>query len=53
MVKNMLIKFHQAVKTKPECIIFYRDGVSEGQFHHVMMYELDAIKKACEELKKC
>ena len=53
MVKNMLNKFHQAVKTKPQRIIFYRDGVSEGQFHHVMMYELDAIKKACEELKKC
>ena len=53
MVKNMLIKFYQAIKTKPQRIIFYRDGVSEGQFHHVMMYELDAIKKACEELKKC
>jgi len=40
MVKGMLIKFYQNVKIKPQRIIFYRDGVSEGQFHHVMMYEV-------------
>lgn len=51
MVKNMLIKFYQAVKTKPQRIIFYRDGVSEGQFYNVMIYEFDAIKKACAELE--
>ena len=40
MVKNMLIKFYQSVRVKPQRIIFYRDGISEGQFHHVMMYEV-------------
>lgn len=52
MVKGMLIKFYQSVKIKPQRIIFYRDGVSEGQFHHVMTYEVDAIQKACMSLEK-
>jgi len=50
MVKNLLVKFYQAVKTKPQRIIFYREGASEGQFHHIMMFEVDAIRKACMEL---
>ena len=40
MVKNMLIKFYQSVRVKPQRIIFYRDGISEGQFYQVMMYEV-------------
>lgn len=50
MVKALLIKFYQSVKTKPARIVFYRDGASEGQFYHIMMYEVDAIRKACMEL---
>lgn len=51
LVKNTLIKFYQNVKTKPERIIFYRDGLSEGQYHHVMMYEVSEMKKACASLE--
>ncbi len=29
----------------------YRDGVSEGQFYQVLLYELDAIRKACASLE--
>ncbi|KAJ4981793.1 hypothetical protein NE237_032630 [Protea cynaroides] len=32
-------------------IIFYRDGVSEGQFYQVLLFELDAIRKACASLE--
>ncbi|KAG8043018.1 hypothetical protein GUJ93_ZPchr0092g38062 [Zizania palustris] len=32
---------------KPARIIFYRDGVSEGQFSQVLLYEMDAIRKIC------
>ncbi|XP_062226457.1 protein argonaute 1B isoform X2 [Phragmites australis] len=29
----------------------FRDGVSEGQFYQVLLYELDAIRKACASLE--
>ena len=32
---------------KPHRIIMYRDGVSEGQFTHVLQHELTAIREAC------
>ncbi|KAJ7732588.1 argonaute-like protein [Mycena maculata] len=34
----------------PKRLIFYRDGVSEGQFQQVLDQELPLIKAACEEL---
>jgi eukaryotic translation initiation factor 2C len=34
----------------PKRLIFYRDGVSEGQFRHVLDLELPLIKEACKEL---
>ncbi|XP_014671419.1 PREDICTED: protein argonaute-2-like isoform X2 [Priapulus caudatus] len=51
MVKNLLIKFYKANRQmKPERIIFYRDGVSEGQFMQVLQYELMAIRATCQSL---
>ncbi|GLB33868.1 putative argonaute family protein [Lyophyllum shimeji] len=35
----------------PKRIIFYRDGVSEGQFKQVLEQELPALKRACETQK--
>ena len=35
MVKEMFIQFYQTTRFKPSKIIFYRDGVSEGQFQQV------------------
>ena len=35
MVKELLIQFYKSTRYKPTRIIFYRDGVSEGQFRHV------------------
>ncbi|KAI4988120.1 hypothetical protein ZWY2020_029750 [Hordeum vulgare] len=35
----------------PQRIIFYRNGVSEGQFYQVLLYELDAIRNACASLE--
>jgi eukaryotic translation initiation factor 2C len=35
----------------PKRIIFYRDGVSEGQFKQVLDLELPLLKKACAELR--
>ncbi|PPQ98553.1 hypothetical protein CVT24_004044 [Panaeolus cyanescens] len=35
----------------PKRIIFYRDGVSEGQFKQVLEQELPLLKKACADLR--
>ncbi|KAF4619813.1 hypothetical protein D9613_005017 [Agrocybe pediades] len=35
----------------PKRIIFYRDGVSEGQFKQVLEQELPQLKRACQELQ--
>ncbi|CAM0905571.1 unnamed protein product [Alopecurus aequalis] len=53
MIRELLVAFYkQNNSRKPERIIFYRDGVSEGQFAEVLMYEMDAIRKACQSLEK-
>lgn len=52
MAINLLKRFYNATRgKKPEKILFYRDGVSEGQFEHVLKYELDALRAACLELE--
>ncbi|GAB4842677.1 argonaute 1B [Ancistrocladus abbreviatus] len=51
MIKELLISFRRSTGHKPQRIIFYRDGVSEGQFYQVLLYELDAIRKACASLE--
>ncbi|KAK7470584.1 hypothetical protein VKT23_002008 [Stygiomarasmius scandens] len=58
MAKNILsmyMSYRQNVEKKgpkpaPKRIIFYRDGVSEGQFQQVLDQELVALKGACKEL---
>ncbi|VAH28018.1 unnamed protein product [Triticum turgidum subsp. durum] len=52
MMRELLVSFFQKTKHKPSRIIFYRDGVSEGQFAQVLMYEMDAIRKACASLQE-
>ncbi|XP_020258663.1 LOW QUALITY PROTEIN: protein argonaute MEL1-like [Asparagus officinalis] len=52
MIRELLISFRRATNQKPHRIIFYRDGVSEGQFSQVLLYEMDAIRKACQSLEE-
>ncbi|KAM7283687.1 protein argonaute-2 [Ixodes scapularis] len=51
MVMELLKAFREATRHKPEHIIFYRDGVSEGQFAEVRDLELQAIRDACLSLQ--
>uniref|UniRef100_A0A0E0CTI7 Piwi domain-containing protein n=1 Tax=Oryza meridionalis TaxID=40149 RepID=A0A0E0CTI7_9ORYZ len=51
MIRELLISFKRSTGEKPQRIIFYRDGVSEGQFYQVLLYELNAIRKACASLE--
>ncbi|KAL0363901.1 UNVERIFIED_CONTAM: protein argonaute 7 [Sesamum angustifolium] len=47
MVGEILDDFYQELNQLPARIIFFRDGVSETQFHKVLEEELQAIRKAC------
>ncbi|PVV02580.1 hypothetical protein BB560_002963, partial [Smittium megazygosporum] len=51
IVRDQLIAFYRATKHKPAKIIFYRDGVSDGQLSHVMSSEVQAIRDACALLE--
>ncbi|CEP19097.1 hypothetical protein [Parasitella parasitica] len=52
MTKEMLKRFYKRNRQKPRNIIFYRDGVSEGQFQAVLDCEVAAVKAACASLEK-
>ncbi|KAL8035487.1 hypothetical protein ABFS82_12G097200 [Erythranthe guttata] len=47
MVTEILEDFLHELSKLPTRIVFFRDGVSETQFHKVMHEELKAIKEAC------
>jgi len=52
VTKSLLLKFFASNKgRKPEKIIMFRDGVSEGQFLTVLAKELIDIRSACNELE--
>lgn len=51
MVKELLRAFYKNTGgKKPEKIIFYRDGVSEGEFNKVVNDELKQVRQACEDI---
>ncbi len=52
MAKAHLIAFFRSTHEKPVKIIFYRDGVSEGQFEAVRQEEVAALQGACLDLQK-
>jgi len=43
--------FEKQTTVAPKRLIFYRDGVSEGQFQQVLDLELPLLKEACQDLK--
>ena len=50
-VKSLLAEFHANTRgLRPERILFYRDGVSEGQFREVYLSEYSALREACAEM---
>ena len=52
MAASLLVKFYKNTKRKPERIIFFRDGVSEGQFQATIDVELSALRLACLSLDR-
>uniref|UniRef100_A0A453E8C9 Piwi domain-containing protein n=1 Tax=Aegilops tauschii subsp. strangulata TaxID=200361 RepID=A0A453E8C9_AEGTS len=45
IVKKLLLSFEKQSKQRPKQLIFYRDGVSEGQFRKVLEDEIPLIEK--------
>ncbi|KAG0320493.1 Eukaryotic translation initiation factor 2C [Podila horticola] len=50
MVHDLLVSFTSINRRRPERILFYRDGVSEGQYAEVMTKEVAAVKEACRHI---
>ncbi|KAI0223909.1 hypothetical protein L0F63_001755, partial [Massospora cicadina] len=52
MVMSLLRTYYKTTAAKPAQIIYFRDGVSNGQFRKVLDYEMRAIKQACRSLEE-
>ncbi|KAG6917797.1 hypothetical protein DXG01_001069 [Tephrocybe rancida] len=52
MVKRAIIAFGMRNRTSPRRIVFFRDGVSEGEFDHILKIELSAMKAAFDDVWK-
>ena len=51
MIIECLKQFYRSTKgVKPIHLIYYRDGVSEGQFQDIIYHEINQIKRACRKL---
>jgi len=50
IVHKQLCKFRERTNIVPKKIIYFRDGVSEGQFLQLLNEELVAIRRACLRL---
>ena len=51
MAMELLKQVYRQTYGKPDCIVLYRDGVSEGQFHLVLNHEVTAIREVCQALE--
>ncbi|KAG0001210.1 Protein argonaute 10 [Modicella reniformis] len=49
LVHQLLVSFKEKNRVYPQRILFYRDGVSEGQYAEIMQKEVAAVKEACEQ----
>jgi eukaryotic translation initiation factor 2C len=50
LVYQLLVAFYDKNKRWPQRILFYRDGVSEGQYADVTNTEVTAVREACDHL---
>lgn len=50
MAREQIQHFVALNHARPHRILFYRDGISEGQFAQVLDFELSALKAACKEI---
>lgn len=51
-VKSLLETYAQKNGVLPESIVFYRDGISDGQFVPVSLYEYNEFRQACQLIRE-
>ncbi|KAG0337299.1 Eukaryotic translation initiation factor 2C [Podila humilis] len=51
MVVELLKSFYQTCGQKPDRMLIYRDGVSEGQFAEVLKNEVASLRAGCHRLE--
>ena len=52
ILKEHLEYFEKQRKRLPDVILYFRDGVSEGQFQQVLTIELNAMYRGCQQYKQ-
>lgn len=50
MVFSLMTEYYRINKCFPKRIVFFRDGVSEGQFSLVIRHEMNKIREACQKV---
>jgi eukaryotic translation initiation factor 2C len=50
MVLSLLTEYFRINKVYPKKIVFFRDGVSEGQFPLVLRHEMNKLREACQSV---
>ncbi|RLN64008.1 hypothetical protein BBJ29_005345 [Phytophthora kernoviae] len=50
MLRELFMAFYQSTNRQPERVIYYRDGVSEGQSFDILQSEMRALRKAFKML---
>ncbi|CAH0479227.1 unnamed protein product [Peronospora belbahrii] len=46
MLRDLFLAYYKSTSRKPEHVIYYRDGVSEGQYYDILQMEMRALRKA-------
>lgn len=49
-IMTLLRCFKMCTQQKPDRIVYFRDGVSEGEYDQIIRVELEAIKQACRNM---
>ncbi|CAF4127451.1 unnamed protein product [Adineta steineri] len=53
IMKSLISQYEQLRGFPPTAIVFFRDGISEGEFDSVFEKELTSIREACVALSPC
>ncbi|CAF1296812.1 unnamed protein product [Adineta steineri] len=53
IMKSLISQYEQLRGCPPTAIVFFRDGISEGEFDSVFEKELTSIREACVALSPC